>query len=248
MIHMASREKTNLYKSLSDGEVITNPTKILRLLERFTKGYNPLTVQISGHKELHTSCIVGVDKNHVLLDELLPSTGHQLLMTEHALQATGKIDGIDIQFATSLKRADDKGKILTYYMKLPKTIEYRQRRLNYRVHIPVTMKLSVTIDNINGNMIKGELRDLSYGGAGIIVLADRIQIKTGELHECVIILPDGEKIRCSAELRYSRNIPSQRTQLIGVQFAGLLPEHSQHIGRCINKLEREFIKKRAAYK
>jgi c-di-GMP-binding flagellar brake protein YcgR len=245
---MVSKTKTDSYKSLTDSQTITNPAKILRLLERFTKGYNPLTVQISGHKALHTSSIVSVNKEQILFDELLPSSGHQLLMTERALQATGKLEGVDVQFATSLKHVDDKDNTLSYYMKLPEIIEYRQRRLNYRVHIPVTLQLSVTIENREGNKIKGALRDLSYGGVGIIILANKTLIQTGEEHECIIELPDGEKICCTAELRYSRNIPSQRTQLIGVQFIGLLPEQSRHIGQCINELERKFIKKRADFK
>ena len=86
-------------------------------------------------------------------------------------------------------------------MKLPEIIEYRQRRLNYRVHIPVTLQLSVTIENRKGNKIKGSLRDLSYGGVGIIILANKTLIQTGEEHECIIELPDGEKICCTAELR-----------------------------------------------
>lgn len=245
---MASKAKTSAYKSLPDSQEITNPAKILRLLERFTKGYNPLTIQILDHKTLHTSCIVSVDKRQVLLDELLPSTGHQLLLSKRTLQATGKLEGVDVRFATTLKHVDNKSDTLSYSMKLPKTIEYRQRRMNYRVHIPMSMQLPVIIENKAGLKNKGTLRDLSYGGAGIIFLTESSQIKTNDSYQCIIELPDNQHISCTAEMRYSKNIPSQKTQLIGVQFAGLSPEQSQHIGRCINELEREFIKKRATYK
>jgi len=245
---MVSKAKTSSYKSLPDSQTITNPAKILRLLERFTRGYNPLTIQILGHKALHTSCIVSVDEKQILLDELLPSTGHQLLMTERALQATGKLEGVDVQFASSLKHVDDTGDALSYYMTLPEIIEYRQRRLSYRAHIPMSMQLPVIIENKTHFKIKGTLRDLSFGGAGIIFLTDNSQIKTGDSYQCIIELPDGQHITCTAELRYSRSVPSQKTQLIGVQFAGLSSEQSQHIGRCINELEREFIEKRGVYK
>lgn len=244
---MASKEKSSTYKPLTDSEVISNPAKISRLLERFTKGYNPLAVQIKGHKELYTSSIISVDEKQILLDELLPSTGNQLLMAEHALQATGKLDGVDVRFTTSLKHTDDEN-TLTFYMNLPERIEYRQRRLSYRARIPMSMQLTVVIENKNSPKTKGTLRDLSYGGAGIIFLADDSHIKTGIQYDCIIKLPDGEDINCTIRLRYSKNIPSQKTQLIGVQFTGLLPEQSRHIGRCINELEREFIEKRAVYK
>ena len=244
---MTTKAQSNSYKSLADSEQITDPKKVSRLLERFTKRYTPLTVQIPGHEEHYTSSIVKVDEKHVLLDELLPSTGHQLLATERALQVTGKLDGIDIQFFTTLDRVADKDNLLTYYMKLPGLLEYRQRRLDYRARIPMTMKLPVSIENKGGKMVRGELHDLSYGGAGMIFLADNTIMETGRLHECAIELPDGKWIYCTAELRFSKNIPSRKKQFIGVQFVGLLPVQSRLIGRCISELELEALRKRTAY-
>lgn len=244
---MTTKAQINAYASLADSEQITDPVKVTRLLERFTKRYTPLTVQIPGHKEHYTSSIVDVVGKDVLLDELLPSTGHQLLITERALQVTGKLDGIDIQFVSTLKHVGDKDNILTYYIELPSLLEYRQRRLGYRVRIPMTMKLPVSIKNKSGKIVKGELHDLSYGGAGLICLEDKIIMKTGELHKCTIDLPDGECIDCTAELRYSKDIPSRDTQFIGIQFVELSPVQSRIIGRCISELEREFIRKRTAY-
>jgi c-di-GMP-binding flagellar brake protein YcgR len=244
---MFTKTPTSPYVPLADSEQVTAPTKISRLLERFTKRYTPLTVQIPGHREHYTSCIVDIDGKYVLLDELLPSTGHQLLVTERALQVTGKLDGIDIQFFTTLKRIGDKDNILTYYIYLPKLLEYRQRRMDYRVRIPMTMKLPVIFENRSGKIMRGELHDLSFGGAGMIFLADKTMMKTERQHECAIELPDGKWIYCTAELRYSKDISSRKTQFIGVQFIGLLPVQSRLIGRCISELEREAIRKRSAY-
>lgn len=244
---MNTKAQINAYKSLADSEQITNPAKVSRLLERFTKRYTPLTVQIPGHKEHYTSCIVDIDGKDVLFDELLPDTGHQLLITERALQVTGKLDGVDIQFFTTLKRVGDKDNILTYHMKLPGVLEYRQRRLDYRVRIPMTMKLPVTIKNESGKMARGKLHDLSSGGAGMICLEDKAIMESGERYECAIELPHGECIDCTVELRYSKDIPSRDSQLIGIQFVGLSTVQSRLIGRCINELERELIRKRAAY-
>ncbi|MDX2485938.1 MAG: flagellar brake protein [Gammaproteobacteria bacterium] len=236
--------RTNPYKSLADSEQITDPAKILRLLKRFTKRYTPLTVQIPNPKEHYTSCIVGIDGKYILLDELLPSPGNELLVTERALLVTGKIDGIVIQLFTTLKRVDDKDKILTYYMKLPSLLEYQQRRQTYRASIPITRELPVIIENNHGILLKGELRNLSHGGAGMILLADKTIMENGRLYECTIELPDGMQIYCTAELCFTKNIASRNKQYIGVQFVELLPMQSRLIGRCISELERELIRKR----
>jgi c-di-GMP-binding flagellar brake protein YcgR len=237
----------NQYKSLPDSEQITAPAKVLRLLKRFAKRHTPLTVKVPGHKEHYTSYIVDVDGTNLLLDELLPTTGHQLLVTERALLLKGKLDGIVIQFFTRLKHVDDKDKLLTYHMELPGLLEYQQRRQNYRVRIPMTMRLPVIIEISSDKMVKGELHNLSHNGAGMILPADKSIMEPRSHHDCAIGLPDGAWIYCSVELRYLKDTPSQETRFLGVQFVGLLPMQSRLIDRCINELERELIRKRSAY-
>lgn len=231
---------------MPDSEQITDPARVVPLLDRLAKRHTPLTVQVPGHEQLYTSYIVDVDRLYVLLDELLPSIGHQLLLTERALKVTGKLDGIEIHFVTTLERVDVQDKVVTYHMSLPRQLEYRQRRLAYRVHIPMAKTLRVIIDNADGTVNEGVLHDLSRGGAGMIFPADNITVEKGLLHDCAIELPGDEWLYCAVELRYSKNIPARNRQLIGAQFANLFPVQAQLISRCISELERELIRKRAS--
>ena len=232
------------YKPLSNSEQITDPARVAPLLEKLAKHYTPLTVQVAGHKEKFTSCIVDVDRQHVLLDELMPSTGNQLLLAERTLQVMGKLDGIDIQFITTLERVDQQDKLLTYYMNLPERLEYRQRRSAYRVHIPMTKKLRTVIDSKDGVVFEGELHDLSRGGAGMIFPADEPSVKPGLLQECAIELPDATWLYCTVELRYSKNTSRQKQQFIGARFTDLGPAQARLVAGCISELERELIRKR----
>ena len=243
---MGSSAQINSHIPLADSEQITDAKKISNLLKRFTRHYTPLTIKIANHQQRYTSCIVSVEEDHLLLDELLPSSGHPLLIAERALLARGKIEGVDIQFFTTLQREGSKDNLLTYYMALPKLVEYRQRRETFRARIPVTMKLPLFIENKHGKKVKGELHNLSYGGAGIIMLPDKTIMEKGSLHKCAIELSKGEWIDCTVELRFAKNIPSRNTQFIGTQFVELSAMQARLIGRCINALERELIRKRAA--
>ncbi len=244
---MSSKNKNSENRPLTDSEQITDNKKISKLLERFTRHYTPLTVGIPGSDEHYTSCIVAVEGKYLLLDELVPPSGHPSLMSERTANIKGKLDGIDIQFTTTLHHAGEKDNLQTYYMQLPKLVEYLQRRLNFRAHIPVAMKLPVVIENKNGGLFKGELHILSYGGAGMIFLPDKTIMQSGKLHECAIELPESGWIYCTVELRHSKDIPSRNTQFVGAQFIGLLPMQSRLIGRCISELEREAIRKHATY-
>ena len=231
---------------MPDGERITDPARIAGLLERLAKRRTLLTVEIPGYMGHFTSSIVSVDGPHVLLDELLPSEGHLLLLAERKLQVTGKLDGIDVRFNTTLERVDDQDGMITYHASLPGRLEYRQRRENYRAHIPMARRLRVVIDGRDGIVIEGELHDLSLGGAGIIFPDAMPAVERGLLYEGALELPDGEWLYCAFDLRYTKRGQPRDRQLVGARFARLTLAQAQLVGRCISELEREYIRKRAA--
>jgi c-di-GMP-binding flagellar brake protein YcgR len=244
---MITKARTSSDQSLADSEQITDTGRMVLLLERLAKQHSLLTVDIPGHQEHYTSSIVSVDRPYVLLDELLPATGHQLLCAERTLQISGKLDGIDIRFITSLERVENRDNMVTYHMNLPGQIEYRQRRLAYRAHIPIAQTLRVIIDSREGIVAEGVLHDLSHGGAGMIFAGGRPPAAVpGLLYECAIELPDDVWLHCTVELCYSKSIRSRDGQLIGARFNELSPAQARLVGHCVSKLEREFVRKRAA--
>jgi len=243
---MISKARTSPHQSLPDSEQITDSARIVPLLERLGKQHTLLTVDIPGHPEHYTSSIVGVDRAYVLLDELLPSSGHQLLLAERSLQITGKLDGIDIRFISTLERVDNRDDMVTYHVNLPGQIEYRQRRLAYRAHIPMTQALRVIIESSDGTLIEGVLHDLSHGGAGMIFPDGPPAVVPGLLHECAIELPADVWLYCAVELRYTKTIRARQRQLIGARFDGLSPVQARLVGHCVRELEREFVRKRIA--
>ena len=219
---------------------------MVRLLDRLAKQHTLLTVGIPGHQEHYTSSIVKVSKPYVLLDELMPNTGHQLLVAECALDVSGKLDGIDIRFVTTLDRVENRKNAVTCYVNLPGYIEYRQRRLDYRVHIPLVRTLRVIIDGKAGDVFEGVLHDISHGGAGVTFPAGVVAVEPGHLHECAIELPGNIWLYCSVEIRYVKDTRSPGRQLIGVRFAELGAAQKSLVGHCIQELERESIRQRAA--
>ena len=243
---MALQARTSSYKTLADSELISDPARVVPLLDRLAKRHVPLTVRISGYDEYFTSYIVGVDQRQLLLDELLPSAGQPQLEAKRELQASAKLDGIDIRFVTSLTGVDREQKMLTNTMKLPQQLEYRQRRMSYRVPIPMSRKMRVIIDSHDGRCFEGVLHDLSHGGAGMVFADGEPVVEPGLLHDCAIELLDDEWLYCTVELRYSKNIPSRGRQLIGARFPDLSRAQAGLLGHCINELEREFIRRRTA--
>ena len=232
----------------SESEKITDPARVVPLLEKLAKRRAPLTVKVNGHNEAFTSCVVDVDRHHVLLDELLPSSGHKLLLSKRVLQVVGKLDGIEICFDTTLERVDTGDKVVTYYTKLPGLLEYGQRRLDFRVRIPMMKKLRVIIegaDGTDGTVFEGVLHDLSHGGAGMIFPEGKPDVRPGLVQDCAIELSADEWLYTSVELRYSKGTSFRNKQLIGARFAGLSSEQVRIIRQHISELQRELLRRRA---
>lgn len=244
---MARIVRNTPYQETEDSEEVTDPGRIAKLLAQMSKHYTPLIIKIPGDNERYTSCIVDVEKPYVLLDELMPETGHKNLLAARKISVRGKFDGIDIKFTAKLVRVNSK-KVVTYYFNLPKKLSYQQRRSAYRVRIPQTKLLHVLIDNGHDNPVVGELRDLSHGGVGKIIGTHDSVFKMGEVYESVIELPCGEWMFCSVEMRYKKNINSKsKNQFIGAKFVGLSVMQKRLISRCISSLELEAIRKKAMY-
>lgn len=235
------------YRSLPDSERITNPTRVARLLDQLARRHALLTVEIPGHADRFTSCIVSVDEPFVLLDELLPADGQRLLLAERRLRVTGKLDGIDVRFQAQLARVDEQDGVITSYLDLPGTLEYRQRRMDFRAHIPLSQSLRVFVDDGEGTVIQGLLHDLSHGGAGILLPEEEAPRAGGRMYECAIELPGADWLYCSAELCYSRQSRFRGRLLVGTRFHNQTPFQARLVGQCIIRLEREQIRKRVAY-
>ena len=241
---MIRKAQNSTTKPLPDSEQITDPARVAHLLERLAQQHTLLTVEIPGNRDHYTSSIVGVDRSYVLLDELLPSTGQALLLAERTLQVAGKLDGIDIRFITTLERVDDQDNVITYHAKLPRLLEYRQRRMNYRAHIPMAQTLRVIIENSDSTLIEGVLRDLSHGGAGVIFPDGKPAVEPGLLLECAIELHGDVWLYCTVELCHSKPVHAPEQQLVGARFTGLSQAQARLVGQCIAELERELIRKR----
>lgn len=229
---------------ISDGEKITDPVRVASLLDRLAKKHTLLTVVVPGHSERYTTSIVGVNGPFVLLDELLPSSGHHLFVEIGTLQVSGKLDGIDFRFFAMLEDVDAQDGMVTYRVHLPARLEYRQRRMDYRAHIPIAQSLRVVIDKGDESIIEGELYDLSQGGVGMILPGETPALKPHRWYECAFEMPDEGWLYCSVELCHARTVPSHERHLIGARFSGLSVVQAQLVGRCIVMLERELLRKR----
>jgi c-di-GMP-binding flagellar brake protein YcgR len=225
---------------------ITSPKQIATLLNQAHQAHCLLYTRFKDNPERFNTALLGIypKQGFLVLDELTPKEGHELLLTEKQVQVIGKVDGVDLRFDTRLLEAREKSGIAFYKMALPDSVIYRQLRQEHRVS---TGALRMTFRGYRGQgyqqALRGFVCDLSRGGIGVI-LEEMPTLYPGDIMPaCTVVLPQQEEILFSLEVRHSRPNSQREITRIGGRFEEIDADSRRKIVRLINKLEREKCKR-----
>jgi c-di-GMP-binding flagellar brake protein YcgR len=227
--------------------IIREAARIRRLLNDLKDAKALVTVSVPGAGELFNSAILGVKagpEGPVLLDELKPSHGHELLLGARRLQVQGRLEGLSVRFETELLSSGVAKGLAFYRVRLPEELEHDQKRQYYRVRVGLNLKLPVVVLDQADLTLDGELRDISVGGIGA-AFTPGVPIESGmAIEACWIDLPGGESVSCGLKVRHTEVDTPHRELHVGASFVGLTPAQERVVQRCIHTLEREEIRRK----
>ena len=217
------------------------------MLTRLMEKRDLLTISIEGSQEKFTSTIIEVDvkAGQVHLDELMPRLGNKLMVDKCRFQVSGRLDGINIDFNMSLVDTLRHGGIVDYVVSIPKAVNYWQRRDSHRVRLPMTPSFRATLVSRDNVVAEGLLRDISHGGAQLILKSGTTVTSGKMLYECAVELPEGPEIYCTIDVRYALPYGKHNDIRAGIRFLDLTPYQQRIIAQCITSVELEFIRKHA---
>lgn len=253
-------------------EQITAPGPIAHILARVKEGRLPLSVRVPGSLERFASLVLELNaaSGYLVLDELMPQTGQDLLLRAGRFEAWGKDNGVDFSFAGNVLQTGRQGDAAWYRVSLPKVIKYFQRRAYYRVHVGMALGIMVLLHREQAHdEVKGQLCNISIGGLsarlhqpallppepeenlvpGIGVSAAfpydlSPGLQTGEIiPDCRIRAQRDDEIICGLEVRHIVYDPAHKLTRVGGQFIGLDRAQQKRLGNFVIKLERELRRK-----
>ena len=215
--------------------------QIVALLIQAYKAHVLLNVSFP-HKKTHFStALLGIYDEHgfIVLDELTPKLGHDLLLKQKRMQLTGRLQGVDLSFSSKLIEAREKGGVAFYKAELPKRIRYLQRRECFRV---TSSGIRIAFHALRGKgtnqMMRGYLHDLSQKGVGVI-LEDDVDLLQGEiLPNCIINIPGVGEALFSLEVRFIESGNRRQLTRLGGCFKDIDPQSLRKIRDTLNKMER----------
>ena len=231
-------------------EKITNPSRITGLLLRIQEGHSLLNVGIPDSPGAYNSAILEVHakQNYLVLDELNPKSGHDLLLKTGRLLAHARLKGVDIRFEAVVESMSEHEGSAFYRMTLPTTLDHHQQRAYYRTSMGKAKLVKIYIERSSGEQVAGFLNDISVGGVGMRFNNDAVAaLMRGEtIPRCRIQLPSGDDIICAIEIRFVSVGVEGNYRMVGARFVRLSQAQELTIARYVAALDKELAKKLTA--
>lgn len=226
---------------------VNKKSELLNILYKLFSGHFLLNIKVEGLSESHTSAILMLkeDKDYLVIDELWPAplmreelVGSRLFVqTQHA--------GAQIEFETEILDINQDNEGTDYYkVAFPTTIEYDQRRTNFRFPVSIRKPIKARLVTANNSMITTELRDVSMTGISARIFSKPVQavlLEDEVIPTCMIESLNGYKIMSSLELRHVEMNPNSGMLRIGAQFGQMSNSDKRQLERLVNTLDQYQI-------
>lgn len=204
------------------------------------------TIQLEGVKDAYTSSLIKLqlDKKLIILDELLPKDGNIKLQRQKALKFSAYHKGIYLSFFCDDVEVGISNGINYYKCAIPNRIYYPQRRTAPRLEVA---RLGVNFCGImqkSGISVSGYVFDLSRGGAGINLPANKGKLqRSDKLKNCQIMLDD-YTMDFEFDVRFVKPIvPGVPKMQLGGLFDKLTPKSQAKLSHYLSALERTEIRR-----
>lgn len=226
---------------------ITDPARIAGLLARMLNERALLSVSIAEVSGAYNSAVLAVhpERGFFVIDELSPQSGNRHLAKVNRLRIQARLKGVEISLETLVESTGIQDGAAFYNLTLPGSLSYRQQRAHYRAKVGVAKAIAVKLTRDNGDVLEGELNDLSLGGLGVRFrgkLPENLELGE-EIPRCTIHLPTGDDISCRVEVRFMSVGITGNTRMLGARFLELTPIQQAVLARFVALLDREMARK-----
>ncbi len=225
---------------------LTSADDIRELLKKIYAKHSLLTITIESSDECYGSTIIEInaDENYLVIDELYPVAGHELISTGTRISVNANYAGAFVYFTGTIEAIGENARAAYYKISIPEEVQYHQRRNTYRITTSISEPIAVNLVNEEEILIKAELRDISHGGVCLRVNpASHISIKSGDtMPTCLIQVSNERKILSSLNICHVEVVKETGVLRIGAEFTNMSKFDERELEHFIASLERAIIK------
>jgi c-di-GMP-binding flagellar brake protein YcgR len=223
---------------------ISGKNYILTLLQRLVQQRNLVSIFFPGNKEHFTSTVLSIEprEGYLLLDQIFPQLGQQLVLQAEKLHLYAYFDGSALGFTTQVLSQQTEEGLVYYRMAFPQSVNYLQRRDEHRVPVG-EQDIVVELLDHDGKAYKGRLHDISPAGIGIQLVSPEIFEKKG-IYRFGLYPPGEEAIHAELEISGFRREEGIDTPIVGGLFRASDRRTDSSLGRLVVELERRHLRAR----
>lgn len=235
----------------TQGEAVTNPADILRLMRALRSDMIPVTLVFTLSRRSLSTYVVEVDDRagRLLLDEPLPRNMAGELASGATFALTAQVEGVQIR-ATDLSAepAPSDGAEPRFQCPLPRHLQSNQRRRSYRAQVRRSLRIDARVRHGQGVDCSGVLRDMSVDGCGIEFEED-VRHRFTELGAILAIrlrFPNLSDLEFQAVLQRRVFDDQSGRTTIGCRFTSMPAQLHLSIATLVTDLQRDrinFLKK-----
>lgn len=183
---------------------------------------------------------IDLNSKRFFLEELRPKSASKRLQPGMTLYFVASVEGVKHKFTARYIRSEELPQGNAHLCEFPTTIEQIQLRNAFRVKLPRSTPVTISLTHPIKAFISGQAADLSATGA-------RLRVEGAIQHEpiqgdiytlCRLTLPDGTEIFCQAQLMHWRYVPEHKATYLGLMFLKLESMHERTLGRFLTDIQR----------
>ncbi|MFT3931865.1 MAG: PilZ domain-containing protein [Spongiibacteraceae bacterium] len=209
-----------------------------------------IDVAIDGTDARYQSIIIGVDPERgvVEIDELFPAGF--IGLPGQPLTVTVRLDGKRrLTFNTHVISRRDDGQIESYWLALPESLDYNQRRGSFRLQLGQGWGVISEFLAPDQERCSARVRDLSSTGIRLEVLGGTKPTTGDVLHDLHFEFA-GRNYQCAADVRNVTNLSGKSDGLdrflVGAQFRDMSRVEQRSLERMIMQMQRQHVQQAIA--
>lgn len=216
-------------------ERIEDPHDVQRMLSLLISEKTRLKIRLNERHRTYTSCLLAVSPPTMLIDELFPTEGNELIRDSRFITIEFMVNAfinqrlhLSYNFTSRFLAAEEWKNFPALRIALPDTITRNQKRRYLRIVPPVKEPLYIHF-LVNNQEHNEKIADISAGGASFYTNLGRASLQPGmEIKNILIEIPNYGTIQCDAVVQTHRRndqpvlVDGKPTvNYCGIEFLGL---------------------------
>jgi len=219
---------------------ITQPSRIKHALQQLMEAHVHLAIILDDQSE-HTSRLIGVTTNGLLLDQLNSRLAHNKMLPSSHIHIEAKHNAIPFNFTSSIQKPAQNG---GYLITLPEKIYHPQKRAFFRIPLDYIEKHKFTAAlKYSENTLSGYLFDISHGGLCVAINSNSYVKKGDILSPASLLLKGGQAISVDLTVCSVKKTPQDGLTRLGCEFLNIEPAEKRALHKFIAECARERAKK-----